>query len=150
MKIYVYLGESIQVPYLPDRIRTRDRGRASNSIQLDFVFYGSHLFLLISLPLLIIRTAKYGTGKCLAELPSPPTTAPSNSAKEANFFYPDYETPWANAGCKNSLPLPYNNVSDRPNYPSQLACCQNAYGGQDSGKCVYSSVLQANETSTCL
>ena len=32
----------------------------------------------------------------------------------------DYDTAWASAGCLNTLPLPYNNVNDRPNYSTQV------------------------------
>jgi len=76
------------------------------------------------------------SGNCLMQLPNPPTGAPTNSAFEADFFYPQYELPWSSAGCSNSLPLPYPNVNDRPNYPTQLACCKGAYAGQMSGVCL--------------
>eukprot|EP00581_Thalassiosira_minuscula_P007690 CAMPEP_0183710126 /NCGR_PEP_ID=MMETSP0737-20130205/5963_1 /TAXON_ID=385413 /ORGANISM="Thalassiosira miniscula, Strain CCMP1093" /LENGTH=419 /DNA_ID=CAMNT_0025938349 /DNA_START=336 /DNA_END=1595 /DNA_ORIENTATION=- len=76
------------------------------------------------------------SGKCLSQLPSPPTTAPTTSSFEADFWYPDYDTAWSMAGCKNTLPLPYNNIGDRPNYRTQLACCKAAYGGQMSGVCI--------------
>eukprot|EP00579_Thalassiosira_antarctica_P001994 CAMPEP_0201866540 /NCGR_PEP_ID=MMETSP0902-20130614/1091_1 /ASSEMBLY_ACC=CAM_ASM_000551 /TAXON_ID=420261 /ORGANISM="Thalassiosira antarctica, Strain CCMP982" /LENGTH=421 /DNA_ID=CAMNT_0048391529 /DNA_START=115 /DNA_END=1380 /DNA_ORIENTATION=- len=76
------------------------------------------------------------SGKCLSELPSPPTTSPSTSAFEADFWYPDYETTWSEAGCSNKLPLPYKYKGDRPNYSTQVACCKGAYAGQMSGKCL--------------
>jgi len=76
------------------------------------------------------------SGYCLAQLPSPPTGAPTNSAFETDFWYPEYEKTWSDAGCSNKLPLPFNNKADRPNYSSQLACCKGAYGGQTSGNCL--------------
>ena len=45
------------------------------------------------------------------------------------------ETPWASAGCKNDLPLPFT-PGGRPTYSSMLACCKGAYGGQTSGACL--------------
>ncbi|KAL7528265.1 hypothetical protein ACHAXR_002353, partial [Thalassiosira sp. AJA248-18] len=56
------------------------------------------------------------SGKCLSMLPSPPTTSPTTSDFETDFWYPDYDTSWADAGCSNKLPLPFNNKNDRPNY----------------------------------
>ena len=32
----------------------------------------------------------------------------------------DYDTEWTSAGCLNTLPLPYNNINDRPNYSTQV------------------------------
>merc|ERR1711933_356081 len=69
--------------------------------------------------------------------PTNPTQQPTNSNVDlTGFWYPDYETFWSVAGCKNTLPLPYNNVRDRSNYPTQLECCNRAYAGQVSGKCL--------------
>jgi len=76
------------------------------------------------------------SGKCLSMLPNAPTTSPTTSDYMSDFWYPDYETAWSEAGCSNKLPLPYNNKGDRPNYTTQLACCKGAYGGQVSGKCL--------------
>jgi hypothetical protein len=76
------------------------------------------------------------SGKCLSQLASPPTTSPTNAGGITDFWYPDYDTSWSVAGCKNSLPLPYSNKNDRPNYSTQLACCKGAYSGQVSGKCL--------------
>lgn len=76
------------------------------------------------------------SGKCISMLPSPPTSSPTTSDFDAGFWYPDYDTQWSDAGCSNKLPLPYNNVNDRPNYKTQLACCKGAYGGQTSGVCL--------------
>eukprot|EP00584_Thalassiosira_punctigera_P020068 CAMPEP_0172572722 /NCGR_PEP_ID=MMETSP1067-20121228/135819_1 /TAXON_ID=265564 ORGANISM="Thalassiosira punctigera, Strain Tpunct2005C2" /NCGR_SAMPLE_ID=MMETSP1067 /ASSEMBLY_ACC=CAM_ASM_000444 /LENGTH=578 /DNA_ID=CAMNT_0013365305 /DNA_START=63 /DNA_END=1799 /DNA_ORIENTATION=- len=76
------------------------------------------------------------SGKCLSMLPSPPTTSPTDEGGMADFWYPDYESAWSDAGCSNKLPLPYPNKNDRPNYSSQIACCKGAYGGQVSGKCL--------------
>ena len=52
------------------------------------------------------------------------------------FWYANYETEWAKSGCLNNRPLPYNNIHDRPNYPSQLECCKAEYAGQESGICL--------------
>ena len=51
----------------------------------------------------------------------------------ADFWYPEYSTSWDMGICKNTLPLPYGNVNDRPNYSPQLDCCKTAaYAGQVS------------------
>ena len=76
------------------------------------------------------------SGECLSRLAAPPTTSPTLSGGLAGFWYPDYDTAWPEAGCKNELPLPYANANDRPQYDTQLACCKAAYGGQTSGKCL--------------
>jgi len=76
------------------------------------------------------------SGTCLSNLPAPPTTSPTMSGGLVDFWYPDYDTAWPDAGCLNTLPLPYNNPNDRPQYETQLACCKGAYGGQSSGKCL--------------
>eukprot|EP00571_Detonula_confervacea_P010027 CAMPEP_0172304092 /NCGR_PEP_ID=MMETSP1058-20130122/5534_1 /TAXON_ID=83371 /ORGANISM="Detonula confervacea, Strain CCMP 353" /LENGTH=446 /DNA_ID=CAMNT_0013015173 /DNA_START=85 /DNA_END=1425 /DNA_ORIENTATION=- len=76
------------------------------------------------------------SGKCLANLPTPPTTSPTNSGGILDFFYPDYDTAWSEAGCSNAAPLPYPRKTDRPSYSTMLACCKGAYGGQMSGACV--------------
>mmetsp|Transcript_18278 Transcript_18278/g.32216 ORF Transcript_18278/g.32216 Transcript_18278/m.32216 type:complete len:548 (-) Transcript_18278:144-1787(-) len=75
------------------------------------------------------------SGKCLSMLPSPPTGSPTNSAMEVDFWYADFDTAWDAAGCSNKLPLPYS-PNDRPIYPTQLKCCEAAYGGQMSGACL--------------
>ena len=58
------------------------------------------------------------SGKCFSMLPEEirPTTSPTNTDRTANFWYPMYEMSWSQSGCSNKLPLPYNNVNDRPNY----------------------------------
>jgi len=76
------------------------------------------------------------SGYCLSQLPSPPTGAPTTSDFETDFWYPEYEKSWSDAGCSNKLPLPFNNKGDRPNYKTQLTCCKMAYGGQTSGVCL--------------
>jgi hypothetical protein len=84
------------------------------------------------------------SGACVGDLPNPPTKSPSSAPTgspitadgTAGFWYADYDTAWTVAGCKNTLPLPYANVDDRPNYPTQLECCNAAYGGQGSGACL--------------
>merc|ERR1712176_1130071 len=62
--------------------------------------------------------------------------------------YPDYETSWLEAGCKNTLPFPYNNLADRPNYPTQLECCIAAYSGQVSGQCLSELPIDPNAPTT--
>ena len=65
-----------------------------------------------------------------------PTSVPTKSPRTADFWYADYDTTWEEAGCKNTLPLPYQNVNDRPNYPTQLESCNKAYADQPSGACL--------------
>ena len=78
------------------------------------------------------------SGKCISMLPEDirPTTSPTNTDRTADFWYPMYEITWSTSGCSNKLPLPYNNVNDRPNYSSGEECCAKAYGGQTSMACV--------------
>jgi len=65
-----------------------------------------------------------------------PTASPTNADRTAKFWYPMYEMSWSTAGCSNKLPLPYNNVNDRPNYSTGEECCAKAYGGQTSMACL--------------
>ena len=78
------------------------------------------------------------SGKCISMLPIDirPTTSPTNSERTAAFWYPMYEMSWSSSGCSNKLPLPYNNINDRPNYSTGEECCAKAYGGQTSRACV--------------
>ena len=76
------------------------------------------------------------SGNCLSEMETPPTTSPTSSDFETDFYYPIYEVSWTDSGCSNKLPLPFKNKADRPNYATHLACCTGAYGGQMSGKCL--------------
>ena len=69
-------------------------------------------------------------------LPSPPTTSPTGLGGVLDFWYPDYDTAWNDAGCLNITPLPYTYKYDRPNYSTQIACCKGAYSGQVSGSCL--------------
>jgi hypothetical protein len=91
--------------------------------------------------------AAYGgqtSGACIAALPSPPTTAPTNTAAPTptaaptkageGTYYPDYSLAWASGKCINTLPVP----SGRPTYTTMLACCKGAYGGQTSNFCISS------------
>jgi hypothetical protein len=71
------------------------------------------------------------SGACLASLPNPPTTSPTETGG-LSVYYPDYDTAWTMATCLNERPLP----SGRPTYTSQLACCRGAYGGQTSLACI--------------
>lgn len=86
--------------------------------------------------------AGQNSGYCLSQLPAPPTTSPTTVGNLLDVWYPDYETAWTDAGCKDNGPLP----NGRPTYSSQLACCKGAYGGQTSGKCV-SQLANAPTTS---
>jgi hypothetical protein len=48
------------------------------------------------------------------------------SAAANTLWYPDYDTPWTEAGCKSFIPSTYETMihSDRPHYSSQLECCE--------------------------
>ncbi|KAL7542550.1 hypothetical protein ACHAXR_011864 [Thalassiosira sp. AJA248-18] len=81
-------------------------------------------------------------------LPNPPTSSPTNSAREADFWYPMYETAWDQSGCSNKLPLPYNNINDRPRYDTGELCCASAYSGQFSKACVDSLARAITHTPT--
>ena len=50
----------------------------------------------------------------------------------SDLWYPDYNPLWALGKCTNALPF----ENGRPTYDNQLECCQNAYRGQASGKCL--------------
>ena len=78
------------------------------------------------------------SGKCISMLPEEirPTASPTNTDRTTDFWYPLYEMSWSKSGCSNKLPLPYNNVNDRPNYSTGEECCAKAYGGQTSMACV--------------
>ncbi|EJK54291.1 hypothetical protein THAOC_26098, partial [Thalassiosira oceanica] len=77
------------------------------------------------------------SGYCLSQLDSPPTTSPTSSDYTADFWYPDYSSDWSDAGCLNSLPLPFS-TGGRPTYTTNAACCSAAYGGQVSKACLCS------------
>ncbi|KAL3782524.1 hypothetical protein ACHAW5_010895, partial [Stephanodiscus triporus] len=102
--------------------------------------------------------ANQGSGACYGGLPDPPTDSPTSSPTDsptesptpvptkspvkpapttgtADFWYPDYSVAWSEGGCSNALPLPYANIGDRPNYPTQLECCKAAFANQGSGAC---------------
>ena len=84
---------------------------------------------------------------CIQGLPNPPTAKPSVApttvapttkspttvAGQGGGWYADYSTAWPNAGCKNTTPLPIHATMF---YPTQLACCKAAFGGQTSNACV--------------
>ena len=84
---------------------------------------------------------------CIMGLPSPPTAKPSVApttvapttkspttvAGQGGGWYADYSTPWPNAGCMNTVPHPNHATMF---YPTQLACCKAAFGGQTSNACV--------------
>ena len=48
-------------------------------------------------------------------------------------WYPDYDTPWPMAGCKNTLPYPIHATNF---FDTQLGCCGGAFAGQISGACI--------------
>lgn len=80
--------------------------------------------------------AVYGgqtSGTCVKRLPNPPTTSPTK-AGGMDEYYPDYNTDWSAASCKNDYPLP-NGIRT---YGSLLECCKGAYAGQASGACLAS------------
>eukprot|EP00580_Thalassiosira_gravida_P014834 CAMPEP_0201682426 /NCGR_PEP_ID=MMETSP0494-20130426/51614_1 /ASSEMBLY_ACC=CAM_ASM_000839 /TAXON_ID=420259 /ORGANISM="Thalassiosira gravida, Strain GMp14c1" /LENGTH=482 /DNA_ID=CAMNT_0048166185 /DNA_START=132 /DNA_END=1580 /DNA_ORIENTATION=- len=92
-------------------------------------------------PLACCKAAYPGqiSGACFAELPTPPTSAPTSSDFTVDFWYADEDTPWAQAGCKNTLPLPLRviqNSDPSRRYSSQILCCKGNYGGQFSGVCL--------------
>ncbi|KAL7524469.1 hypothetical protein ACHAXR_000589, partial [Thalassiosira sp. AJA248-18] len=49
--------------------------------------------------------AGQNTGFCLSQLPNPPTPSPTD-AGGLDVYYPDYDTPYADAYCKNERPMP--------------------------------------------
>ena len=75
------------------------------------------------------------SGKCISQLPSPPTTSPTGSGG-LDFYYPDYDTSWSEATCKNEAPMPFRNKNDRPTFDSKEACCRASYSGQVSHACM--------------
>ncbi|EJK73503.1 hypothetical protein THAOC_04872, partial [Thalassiosira oceanica] len=77
--------------------------------------------------------------RCLGEhvWKKPASSSPTESITNGEGgLNRNYDTAWTSAGCLNTLPLPYNNIKDRPNYSSQLECCKAAYAGQMSGACL--------------
>jgi hypothetical protein len=75
------------------------------------------------------------SGKCLSELPSPPTTSPTSSGG-LTVFYPDYNQAWPSGVCINIGPIP----SGRPTYSTKSSCCSGAYSGQTSSTCMCDAV----------
>ncbi|KAL7524925.1 hypothetical protein ACHAXR_002427, partial [Thalassiosira sp. AJA248-18] len=71
------------------------------------------------------------TGFCLSQMPNPPTLSPTETGG-LDVYYPDYDTPYADAYCKNERPMP----NGRPTYDTMLACCKGAYPDQRSGICL--------------
>ena len=64
------------------------------------------------------------SGKCLSMLNRPPTTSPTGVGG-LDFYYPDYDTAWSIATCKNERPLPFL-PGGRPVYDTMLECCKGA------------------------
>ena len=73
-------------------------------------------------------------GRAPTDSPTSVAELGTGSTGTAGFFYPDCDTAWSEATCLNTLPLPYMFEGDRPTYPTMLACCKGAYGGQMSGE----------------
>ena len=57
-------------------------------------------------------------------LDSPPTTSPTGVGG-LDIYYPDYDTAWSVATCKNKRPLPFL-PGGRPVYDTMLECCKGA------------------------
>ncbi|KAL7537682.1 hypothetical protein ACHAXR_008734, partial [Thalassiosira sp. AJA248-18] len=75
--------------------------------------------------------AGQSSGFCLSQMPNPPTTSPTDEGG-LDVYYPDYDTPYADAYCLNDRPKP----NGRPTYDTMLACCKGAYPDQQSGVCL--------------
>ncbi|KAL7530149.1 hypothetical protein ACHAXR_005107 [Thalassiosira sp. AJA248-18] len=75
--------------------------------------------------------AGQSSGFCLSQMPYPPTPSPTDEGG-LDVYYPDYDTPYADAYCLNDRPLP----NGRPTYATMLACCKGAYPDQQSGVCL--------------
>ena len=71
--------------------------------------------------------------KYYESFPNPPTGSPTDLGE--GRYYPNYETPWEDATCKNTKPYPFTPGS-RSLYNSQLECCKAAYTGQTSNACL--------------
>jgi len=79
------------------------------------------------------------SGACVAALPSPPTSSPTNLAETGGLdvYYPNYDqAAWPEGICISTRPLP----SGRPSYSTKPACCQAHYGGQLSETCMCDAV----------
>jgi hypothetical protein len=72
------------------------------------------------------------SGKCLAELPSPPTSSPTASGG-LDVWYPKPGAAWNTGYCINDGPFP-NNVGQP--YDTEEECCNGAYRNQASNDCM--------------
>ena len=129
--------------YYPDYETAWDRAACINTLPIPS---GRPVYL----TMLDCCKGAYGgqiSGYCISQLGAPPTTSPTSSDYTTDFWYPgeryetqssvndssvltyincstgsqDYDTPWSNAGCLNSLPLPFS-PGDRPTYTTNEAC----------------------------
>jgi len=62
----------------------------------------------------------------------------NDESSVSTLWYPDYDTPWMEAGCQSFIPSTYEEKihSDRPHYSSQLECCQESYPEQPGDACI--------------
>ena len=73
------------------------------------------------------------SGVCFNSLPNPPTGSPIGLGE--GLYYPDYSTDWVDAKCINDRPWPFTE-GGRPTYTNMKDCCDRAYAGQNSSKCI--------------
>ena len=73
-------------------------------------------------------------------------TSVSNADSTTNtaLWYPNYAKGWNEGVCINDFPAPDGVVT----HNSQLACCENSYAGQNSGRCIKDA--QRNQTQPSL
>lgn len=121
----------------------------------------------------LVAYAGQWSGNCLSELENPPSASPTTNqptvkdetdvplppptenalapppseinAQTSTLWYPRYDEPWLKGGCSDTMPLPFSK-GDRPVFSTQLECCQSAYDGQASNRCV--SELESPPTQT--
>ena len=73
------------------------------------------------------------SGNCINSLPNPPTGSPTDLGE--GVYYPDYSTHWIDATCINDRPWPFTE-GGRPTYTNMKDCCDRAYAGQITSKCI--------------
>ncbi|KAL7528358.1 hypothetical protein ACHAXR_002405, partial [Thalassiosira sp. AJA248-18] len=84
------------------------------------------------------------SGFCVLQLPNPPTTSPTDEGG-VDVYYPDYNTRYADAYCRNDRPMP----NGRPTFATMLACCKGAYPDQRSGECSHCRCCSHVKAITC-
>ena len=73
------------------------------------------------------------SGACIKRLPIPPTFSPTTVESASGKWYADQGGAWSTGGCKNTTPHPiYATIF----FNTQLACCNDSFGGQLSGACI--------------